>query len=155
MWVGLIALLLIAGLLFTRTPKTASGLPSVSFVQMDGAKLDLASLKGKPVVLNAWATWCGPCRRELPLMIDQAKARPDVVFTFVNQGEGPEAVKAYQKETRLQIPNVLLDTEFKLADLLALQGLPTTYFFDKDGKLVGKHIGELSKAQLEEALKDL
>lgn len=89
------------------------------------------------------------------MLLDAARANPGVIFVFVNQGEGPEAVRVYERETQLSLPLVLLDVNTRLADLLSFPGLPTTFVFDRTGRLVAKHLGQLEAHQLEAYLKGL
>jgi thiol-disulfide isomerase/thioredoxin len=130
-------------------------LPALTLKEPSGQPFALASLKGKPVVLNAWASWCAPCRREMPMLLSAAKANPGVTFAFINQGEGPEAVKIYERDTRLTLPLVLLDTDTQLATALGFPGLPATFVFDRQGRLVAKHLGQLNPGQLEGYLRGL
>lgn len=147
----------LAGLLgfWLLQPKAASTvevLPSAALEHIDGQMVNLADFKGKPIVLNAWATWCGPCRREMPMLVEAARANPEVHFVFLNISDGPEAVRAFEKELRLKIPNVLLDPEARLSEPLRIQGLPVTLFYDAEGTLVNRHIGEISAAELKALL---
>lgn len=130
-------------------------LPFATLQQLDGPAVQLADFKGKPIVLNAWATWCGPCRREMPLLVQAARAHPEIQFIFLNISDGPEAVRAFQRELKLQIPNVLLDPEATLSDPLRIQGLPVTLFYDAEGTLVNRHIGEIKAEALEALLEAL
>jgi thiol-disulfide isomerase/thioredoxin len=148
----------LAGLLgfWLLQPKSASiveVLPSVTLEHIDGQMVNLADFKGKPLVLNAWATWCGPCRREMPMLVEAARANPEVHFVFLNISDGPEAVRAFERELRLEIPNVLLDPEARLSEPLRIQGLPVTLFYDAEGRLLKRHIGEINAAELESSLR--
>ncbi len=102
----------------------------------------------KPVVLNLWATWCGPCRREMPVLAAAQARHPDVVFVFANQGEGAEAVRRYLGTERLGLSHVLLDPQSRLGPALGSGGLPTTVFFDRQGRRVDAHMGALNAAAL-------
>ena len=113
-----------------------------------GETLRLSRLFGRPIVLNFWASWCPPCRRELPMMVRLAQENPEVRFACVSQGEGPLVVKNFLEERGLSPEWVLLDPETRLAQALGIQGLPTTFFFDREGRLVARHLGELSEALL-------
>ncbi len=64
--------------------------PTIALQQMDGPPIAVSDVIGKPAVVNLWATWCPPCRREMPLLAEVAASRDDVSFLFVNQGEGTE-----------------------------------------------------------------
>jgi cytochrome c biogenesis protein CcmG/thiol:disulfide interchange protein DsbE len=145
---GVVALL-VAGLFLTRGQgDKEQRLPPVSLYILGGTEISLDWFLGKPVVLNAWATWCPPCRRELPMMVRVSRENPDVHFVFVSQGEGPEVVRRFLEEQGLTAEWVLLDPETRLSQALGIQGLPTTFFFDREGRLVNRHLGELSEALL-------
>lgn len=139
-------------LLQPRAASEVEVLPSVVLEQLEGQKVNLADFKGKPIVLNAWATWCAPCRREMPLLVEAAKANPEINFVFLNISDGPVAVRAFEDELNLKIPNVLLDPEAKLSDPLRIQGLPVTLLYDANGNLLKRHIGEIEAAELEALL---
>jgi thiol-disulfide isomerase/thioredoxin len=136
-------------LLQPRAASRVEVLPSVALMPLEGQQVQLTDFKGKPIVLNAWATWCGPCRREMPMLVEAARANPEINFVFLNISDGPEAVRAFEKELGLKIPNVLLDPEARLSDRLRIQGLPVTLFYDAEGTLVNRHIGEINAAELE------
>ncbi|WP_337867585.1 TlpA disulfide reductase family protein [Meiothermus sp.] len=152
-WVALPCVVL-AGfwLLQPRAASEVEVLPSVVLERLEGQTVNLADFKGKPIVLNAWATWCAPCRREMPLLVEAAKANPEINFVFLNISDGPLAVRAFEDELNLKIPNVLLDPEAKLSDPLRIQGLPVTLLYDAKGNLVKRHIGEIEAAELEALL---
>ncbi len=103
---------------------------------------------GAPVVVNLWATWCGPCRREMPVLAAAQGRHAGVVFVFVNQGEGAEAVRRYLDQERLALSRVLIDPQSHLGPALGSAGLPTTVFFDRQGRRVDAHMGALNAAAL-------
>lgn len=109
----------------------------------------------RPVVLNLWATWCGPCRREMPVLAQAQARHPGVVFVFANQGEAPEQVRRYLEGERLALQRVLLDSPSRLGPALGSQGLPTTVFFDRSGTRTGAHMGALNAAALATRLQSL
>jgi len=156
MWFALLPLGL-AGfvLLQPRALPAAEVLPSLVLQKPDGQTVNLADFKGKPLVLNAWASWCIPCRREMPLLVKAARANPTVQFVFLNISEGPVAVETFEKTLGIKIPNVLLDPEAKLSDPLRIQGLPVTLFYDAEGRLVNRHIGEIKAEELATLLEAL
>lgn len=123
-------------------------LPEMTLVGIDGRPFPLAALAGRPVVINLWASWCPPCRREMPVLARAQAESPDVVFVFANQGESAAAVSAYLAAEKLPLKNVVLDTKGELADLSGSHGLPTTLFFNGKGRLVERRAGELSPATL-------
>lgn len=128
-------------------------LPEVSLPTLDGGSMALAP--GKPVVLNLWASWCPPCRREMPVLARAQAEYPDVAFVFVDQGEPADVVKAYLAAHRLAVHNVLLDGTSALARRTGSGGLPTTLFFNARGELVDRRLGELSPATLAQGLASL
>ena len=130
-------------------------LPELTLQRLDGSAVRLAGFKGKPVVLNVWATWCPPCRREMPAMAAAQAANADIVFVFANAGEQPGAVHAYLEAGGLKLPNVLLDRTLVLARAVGAAGYPTTLFYDRHGMLAARHMGEVSRAGLDEQMKAL
>jgi thiol-disulfide isomerase/thioredoxin len=110
---------------------------------------------GRPVVVNLWATWCGPCRQEMPLLADAQQRTPGVRFLFVNQGETSQAVNAYLTEHRLALRDVQLDPTAAVGPALGSRALPTTLFYDARGRLVDQHVGVLSRASLQLRLQAL
>src|SRR5699024_2330739 len=85
MLAGWISWALLSGSLFLMQ-QTALKLPTTDLMRLDGSPTNLVALSGKPMVVNLWATWCPPCRREMPLLADAQQRRPDVTFVFLNQG---------------------------------------------------------------------
>jgi thiol-disulfide isomerase/thioredoxin len=145
----------------------AREMPAVALAELDGGRLlDLpAAAHGRPVVVNLWASWCGPCRQEMPLLaaaqqreagFDPAQSRaPGIGFLFVNQGESAHTVNAYLAREGLALREVLLDPGSKLGPAIGSRGLPTTLFYDARGQQVGAHFGVLNAAALETRLRAL
>ncbi|MGE5622953.1 MAG: prolipoprotein diacylglyceryl transferase family protein [Bacillota bacterium] len=131
------------------------GLPRVELARLDGGVLRLHSLTGKPVVVNLWATWCPPCRREMPVLRDAQAHYQDVVFIFANQGESADAVRHYLTTEQLSLDNVLLDSSLEVGSQTGSMALPTTLFFNEKGILVGRRTGELSAATLAQRIESL
>jgi thiol-disulfide isomerase/thioredoxin len=130
-------------------------LPKVSLESLTGKAVQLNTFVEQPMLVNLWATWCGPCLRELPLFMEMAEKYPEVTFLFINQKESPEQVTRFLEEHDLKLEYVLLDTRGELATQFDVFGLPSTFFFDSQGKLVDAHTGEVSSVQLFNALTDL
>jgi thiol-disulfide isomerase/thioredoxin len=150
--IGAALLLAVATPLMRPAPKPKVFLPDLELKTVQGKAINVKGFEGQPLVLNTWATWCTPCKKELPLMLEAAKKNPQIRFVFVNQGEGPEAIKAFEKETGLKLPEPLLDVDTRLAEALGIQGLPTTFFFAQEGGLRDKKLGELREGELEKYL---
>ena len=130
---------------------TQAPLPDIALRRLDDSTLQLRGT-GKPVVVNLWATWCPPCRREMPALAAAQAANPDVAFVFVNQGEAPDVVQRYLEDEKIALTDVVLDPARQVARATQAVGYPTTLFYDGAGRLVGRHMGELSRAQLNEKL---
>lgn len=130
-------------------------LPQVELARLQGGTVSLPSFVGKPVVVNLWATWCPPCRREMPVLRDAQQQYRDVVFIFANQGEAADAVRHYLDGAGLSVDNVLLDTTRSIGQETASRALPTTLFFDAKGVLVARRVGELSAASLADRISPL
>ncbi|MBF8781176.1 TlpA disulfide reductase family protein [Pseudomonas fulva] len=112
----------------------------------------LQTYRGRPLVVNLWATWCPPCRREMPVLQQAQQEYPNVTFVFVNQGETPETVGNFLAATGLDLTHVLFDGTGQLARRVGSMALPTTLFYDAEGHLIDSHLGELSRASLRHAL---
>jgi thiol-disulfide isomerase/thioredoxin len=130
-------------------------LSSVSLPTFDGQTASLTDYQGKPTVVNLWATWCPPCRRELPLLQQAQAAHPEVHFVFLNQGESAGLVRGFLSANRYDLKNVLLDPKGQAGAQFGSGALPTTLLFDARGQLVGTHLGELSRGTLAASLSKL
>ena len=153
----------VAGMAFWLAASVASGvgqareMPSLVLAELNGgAQLSLSqAARGRPVVVNLWASWCGPCRQEMPMLAAAQQRESTVGFLFVNQGETDSAVRAYLTDQGLPLREVLLDAGSRLGPAVGSRGLPTTLFYDAQGRLVDAHIGVLNAAALEGRLRPL
>ena len=127
-------------------------MPTLSLQTLDGGSVALASFVGKPTVVNLWATWCPPCRREMPLLQQAQAAHSELNFVFVNQGETREDVVRYLQGQGIALRNVLLDARRATGAAFNEQAMPTTLFFDAQGRLVSTRVGALSAATLAQRL---
>lgn len=123
-------------------------LPELTLRNADGKSVQLADYQGRPVVINLWATWCPPCRREMPVLQAAQAERDDVVFLFVNQAESPQTVENFLNSQSLRLSHNLFDGTGQLAQRVGSMALPTTVFYSAEGRLIGSHLGELSRASL-------
>lgn len=129
------------------------GLPDVALTDLKEQPVDLDSLtQGQPTVVNLWATWCPPCIREMPVLEEAQDRYPGINFVFANQGEHPETINQFLSEQNLDLDHVLSDRQGGFGRAIGSQGLPTTLFYNAQGKLVDSHMGELSKASLARGL---
>ena len=142
---GVLAWAAMSGAADTLNPSV----PTVALKTLAGEPINLAAMaKGKPMVVNLWASWCPPCRREMPVLAAAQRQEADVRFVFVNQGEGATTAQRYLSGGALSLSNVLLDSGAELGRVVGSTALPTTLFYDANGWLVDTHLGELSAASL-------
>ena len=147
--------LLLGGIATVLVTSSAVPLPPLTLSTLEGRSVSLADFAGKPTVVNLWATWCPPCRREMPALQQAQAANPDVNFVFVNQGEESQTIAAFLDRQGLALRNVLVDPQNSVGAALGHSGLPTTLFFDANGRLADTRIGELSQATLTQRLASL
>ena len=114
--------------------------------------MKLGDFAGKPIVVNLWASWCPPCRREMPLLAETAANREGVIFLFVNQGESPQTIRSYLARENLTLSPVLLDQALQLPRHYSAPGMPTTLFLRADGTLASIHMGEISPELLSDKI---
>lgn len=133
-----------------RAPEVEARAPDFEARLLSGNNLSLTQLRGEPVVLNFWASWCGPCAQELPLL-DRA-ASQGAVIVAVNFGETEEDVKGFLAEHPVSL-SVALDPAGKVARLYRVSALPTTFFLDEQGIIRYKRAGELTEDSLDVGLK--
>ncbi len=126
-------------------PAPEVGHPAPDFVlpALDGSEVRLADLRGKPVILNFWATWCPPCRREMPALeiVWQQYSRGDVMVLGVDQGESIAVVSEYVRQNVGVTFPLLLDRSQDVGDLYLVRSLPTTFFIDADGIIREVRVG--------------
>ncbi|MFN8023813.1 MAG: TlpA disulfide reductase family protein [Acidimicrobiales bacterium] len=128
----------------------ASRLPAIELTDVrSGATVDASSLDG-PAIVNLWATWCGPCRREMPAFETVSGEITDVRFVGVNQGDAGDAAKEFLDEVGVTFDQYL-DPDGELTNALKVTGLPATFVLDADGDIVSVHSGALD----EQGIRDL
>jgi len=125
--------------------------PKVGFRDADGGDVDLASFRGKPLLVNLWASWCAPCVRELPTLDRLAAARDgDLSVVAVSQDMAPHSsVKAFLEEHGIANLGAFHDPEMGLTSALDVRIMPTTVLYDSAGKEVWRFIGDLDWASAE------
>lgn len=104
---------------------------------------------GQPLVINLWATWCPPCRRELPMLASAAASERRAAIVLVDQGEDGAAVAAFLRRQQLDPLHVMLDPSGQLGAWAGAKALPTTLFVDAGGNVRQVHMGEITRVQLD------
>lgn len=177
---GVVAGLCVAGRAFIRTPmlrrplllalssgvlawgvaqaavefgKPAQLIPSIALADLDGRAQTLSQRDGRPTVVNLWASWCGPCAAEMPVLAHAQADHPGVRLIFINQGEAPTQVRQFVDGHDIRIQDALLDPAQNVAKVVGAVGFPTTLFYDSNGHLLATHLGPFSKATFNEALR--
>jgi len=136
-------------------PQEGSLAPDFILSNLQGERVQLANLKGRPVLLNFWATWCPPCREEMPLLeAVYRERREELEVLTVNLQEEPEVIEAFQKENGYTFP-VLLDREGKVASQYWIRGIPTTLIIDSQGIIRAIRSGALREEDLEALLDEV
>ena len=118
--------------------------PAAAFRDPDGAETSLAGFRGKPLLLNLWATWCAPCVKELPTLDRLARANPRLQVLAISQDTGPQpSVDAFLG--KLEVPGLgaYHDPQMALSAELGAEVLPTTVLFDAEGREVWRYVGDL------------
>lgn len=128
--------------------------PNFSLTLDDGRAITLHDLKGRPVMINFWATWCGPCRIEMPEIVQAAQTIPDLVVLAVNVQEELPLVQAFAEDFEMELP-IPLDEKGHVQDLYQIRGMPTTYFVDKQGTVRAVWAGVLTPARLATLLDEI
>lgn len=144
--IGVLVLVLTLVLLIvgcsSSAPKMGKLAPDFQLPNLEAQAISLSDFQGKPVFLNFWATWCGPCRYEMPLIqaMFEKSSGTGLVILAVDVGEAPSRVKDYLQSGNFSFP-VLLDTKQDVALGYNVRGLPTTFLIDKDGIIKEVKVG--------------
>jgi thiol-disulfide isomerase/thioredoxin len=134
-----------------RTRGGAESLIDVSLPDSEGMVRDINEWRGKPLLLNFWATWCAPCREEIPELVEAQEAFADHGLQVLGIAvDKPAAVRRFMTELSFNYPSLVAEAEGM--DLMARYGnqgaLPFTLAFDRNGSLVGKKLGRISRSEI-------
>lgn len=133
-------------------PAVGRPAPDFTLTTLGGDTVTLSDLRGTPVVLNFWATWCGPCRREMPALQAAAERFDGQVLVLgVDQGEDPQIVQDFVTEMGVTFP-IPLDDEYLVGDTYNIRGMPTTFFVDDKGIIRHLWVGEMNSVTLAEGI---
>lgn len=125
--------------------------PNFTLLLPDGRHTTLADLKGRPVLINFWATWCPPCRAEMPELLQAARDYPDLALLAVNVSEAPTAVSDFAEQFRMDAP-VVIDPQGTISDRYNISGLPTSIFLGADGTIVEVRPGAIDRTVIDAVL---
>jgi len=140
----------------SEKPEIGSRAPDFELTALDGQNLRLSSLRGKPVLINFWATWCAPCRAEMPAL-DQAQrthAEQGLTVLAVDVQEGPVLVRGFIDEMGLGL-NPLLDTTSDVSATYRTIGLPISFFVDRNGIIRDIVIGGMTEQMIQTKLQKI
>ncbi len=137
--------------------KASKAAPAFSLKDSDGRTVSLADYKGKVVLLNFWATWCGPCKIEIPWFIEFEQKYKDRGFAVIGVSmdeEGWEVVKPYLAKNKINYRTVIGNDEMA-QQYGGVESLPTTFVIDQGGNIHGTHVGLVSKSEYENQITEL
>ena len=127
-----------------RAVELGAPAPEYAAVSLAGDSVSLAGLRGKVVLLNVWATWCAPCREEIPVLQDlhelHAPRGLEVVGVSVDARGETETVRSFAGDFGVTYP-IWLDPDERVASLFRTIGVPSTFLIDRDGTLIWRHLG--------------
>jgi len=148
--------LLLSFLLCLTGPTLAADAPKVPVLDLptvDGGRFDLKKERGKWVVVNFWATWCAPCRKEMPELSELHEAGDNVrVVGLAFEETELKEIQAFLKQHPVSYPIALVDVYDPPKDFESPRGLPTTYLIAPDGHIAERFLGPVTRAQLEQAI---
>lgn len=128
----------------------------LTFKDMNGSEVKLADYKGKVILLNVWATWCGPCELEIPELVETYSKYKDqgLVVLGVSLDDPPETLRAYAPKKQMNYPILLWQDAFDDA-YGPIVGVPITFFIGRDGTISKRHFGPVTKDGIEQEIKQL
>ena len=136
-------------------PEVNSPAPDFQLQSLSGEALRLSDFRGRPVMINFWATWCGPCQLEMPLIQKYYEMHsPDLVVLAVNNDEPRASVQEFVDKMKLTFP-ILLDPGARVEDQYRVRAFPTSLFINREGLIRYQHIGILNEQQLVQYLNQI
>ena len=155
LFAALLAVAVLAGC--SRPASPASDVPQFSFSSLEGKTVAMKDLSNKVVIVDFWATWCGPCREEIPHLNElysELKGKGLEIVGISMDTDGTDGVKDFAHEFRIQYPIVMGD-ERVAESFGGIIGLPTTFIIDRQGRVAKKYIGLPPAADMSRIVKEL
>lgn len=141
----------------TRQPLGYVSSPDWELPSLDGRVVKSSDFAGKVLLLNFWATWCGPCRMEIPSLIELQRNYADrglvVLGVSIDEG-GPGVVRPIVKQAGINYP-ILIANDAMLTAFGGIEAIPTSFIIDRSGRITAKHVGLADKAAFEASIKPL
>lgn len=155
--VPLLLVVILGGLFLSRVPSSPTAIgslaPDFTLASLDGEPVTLSDLRGRPVLVNFWASWCGPCIEEFPLLREAAaRHAPDgLAVVGIVYRDRSTAAREFMERHGGTWP-AAMDPGERVAAAYGIVGPPETYFIARDGTIVGRHIGQITAASLDDKL---
>jgi len=125
-------------------PQIGKEFPAFELETLDGPKLGLEYFSNRPVIINFWATWCEPCKEEMPLLEAYANRYSEISIIGINYDEPLQIVRRFVEDQEITF-YILMDPGGKISNQFKVFGFPTTFFIDAEGILQSNHIGQLNE----------
>ena len=131
---------------------TSRSAPDFTLTDLHGNQVSLGDFSGQPVVINFWATWCPPCRTEMPHLVEAyQREEGKIVFLAISVDEPDDTVRRFAEKYDIPLV-ILLDDSAKVASDYKVRSIPVTFFISRDGEVVVRYTGQMSPHRIEEGL---
>ena len=130
--------------------------PDFKLTDLNGKQVSLSDFKGKPIYLNLWASWCPPCRAEMPEIekLYQETKNTDLVILAVNLGDSTDVVQKFMSQNKLNFI-ALADTKNIVGDMYQANAIPVSVFIDRNGNIVDKRVGGIQLTDMEQCVQEI